>query len=247
MKDLHCHLPFGISDGPPEISESLEMLRIAADNGVSYINAVAHYAPDSRSPVEHAVDSLRDAAARYNITLHAGFEYTFMDLLESQEPFLPIGDSSSSILVDFNTDTIPSFASMRFYEIMSKGTRIILVHPEILFTRHAIPMLTRLADMRVAFMLNAASFLPEVLPPVRNMAHRLLRSGIAKLVSSDAHAAAGPLRYVLQEARKAVSIQYGEENARILFEVNPDRVLQNLSPYDLNLPEEPFWKRWFSC
>ena len=244
MKDLHCHLPFGISDGPKEISESLEMLRIAADNGITYIHAVAHYAHGRRESLEHTVDSLREAASRYSITLHAGFEYNFMDLLDIQEPFVTIGGKSNSILVDFNCETVPLFAHVRFYEIMSKGTRIILVHPEILFSRNALPSLTKLADMKITFMLNAASFLPEASSEVRAMAHRLLRSGMAHMIASDAHTSAGPRRCLLREAREVISAKYGEENARMLFEVNPARILENLHPYELNLPEEPFWKKW---
>ncbi len=244
MKDLHCHLPFGVSDGPPEISESIEMLRIAKENGITYINAVAHFTPGLNDSLMKSVDALREAADKHGITLHAGFEYSFMDILESQEPFLTIGEKSNFILVDFLTELIPSFAPMRFYEMMSKGTRIILVHPEILFTRHSLPMMTKLEDMNVVFMLNAASFLPEAHHPIRKMAHCLLRSGIAKLVASDAHTAAGSRRFVLQEARNILSAQYGEENARILFDVNPDRILENLLPYDLTLPPEPFWSKW---
>lgn len=244
MKDLHCHLPHGISDGPSEIAESMKMLRIASENGISYINAVAHFAPETRERLTSSVDALREEAEKLGITLQAGFEYTFMDVLESQEPFLTIGDKSNFILVDFSTKIIPSFAPLRFYELMSKGTRIILVHPEILFTRHSIPMLTKLADMKIVFMLNAASFLPETQFSIRMMAHRLLRSGIAKMVASDAHTAAGSRRIVLQEAREIISVRYGEENARILFDVNPTRVLENLLPYDLALPPEPFWSKW---
>ncbi len=244
MKDLHCHLPSGISDGPSEISESMEMLRIAADNGITYINAVAHFAPGTRDALTRSVDSLREAADKLGISLNAGFEYTFMDTLESNEQFLSIGDKSSFILVDFSTESIPAFAPMRFYELMSKGTRLILVHPEILFTRHSISMLTKLADMKIAFMLNATSFLPETQVSIRMMAHRLLRSGIAKMVASDAHTAVGARRIVLQEARKIITGRYGENNARILFDVNPDRILENLLPYDLALPPEPFWSKW---
>ncbi len=244
MKDLHCHLPFGISDGPQEIAESIEMLRIAQDNGITYINAVTHFAPGLNDSLMKSVDALREEADRHGISLHAGFEYSFMDILESQEPFLSIGEKSNFILVDFLTGFIPSFAPMRFYELMSKGTRIILVHPEILFTRHTLPMLTKLEDMNVVFMLNAASFLPEAQHHIRRMAHCLLRSGIAKLVASDAHSAAGSRRFVLQEARNIISTQYGEENARILFDVNPDRILENLHPYDLTVPPEPFWSKW---
>lgn len=244
MKDLHCHLPFGISDGPREIAESLEMLRIAAESGVTHINAVAHYTPGRREALERAVDALREAASRHSIHLNAGFEYSFLDLLDVREPFLTVGEGSRSILVDFEMETIPAFAPMRFYEIMRKETRIILVHPEVLFTRSAIPLLTQLAHMNVTLMLNAASFLHEAPHSVRKMAHHLLHAGLAHAVASDAHATEGPRRYLLREARKAVTRWYGPENARILFDVNPDRILENLRPYDLNLSGEPFWKKW---
>ena len=45
MYDIHCHLAYGVSDGPRERELALAMLQQAKENGVTYINAVAHYGP----------------------------------------------------------------------------------------------------------------------------------------------------------------------------------------------------------
>jgi protein-tyrosine phosphatase len=42
MIDLHCHILPGIDDGPVEMQTSIDMARIAADDGIKTIVAPPH-------------------------------------------------------------------------------------------------------------------------------------------------------------------------------------------------------------
>ena len=43
MIDIHCHLLYGVDDGPKEIEESVKMLKSASEQGVTDIVLTPHY------------------------------------------------------------------------------------------------------------------------------------------------------------------------------------------------------------
>ena len=245
MYDIHCHLPFDISDGPSERSESVEMLRIAAEAGVTGINAVAHFGNYLRE-LQDRIEVLRPEAEALGITLHAGFEYDFSDLAEcGDDPRLvTVSDCSRYVLIDFCSSNLPYFAGMKFYQLAGRGYRFIIVHPEVLFTRHDLKQLSELQRQNAVIQLNASSFLPESAPAVRNLAHDLIRCGLAQAVASDAHRATGRRRNALPEARAAVSRRHGTEVAELLFDLNPQRLWENLHPLELPVPPLSRWQKW---
>ena len=248
MIDLHCHLPFGISDGPETIEDSLRILQRAADSGVTHITAVSHYNHHFDKVVE-AVDFLRPAAEKLGVELFPSFEYDYIHLENVKvDEMRFIGPESRFILVDFNRERIPYAAPMRFFELIEQGVGIIVVHPEKLFNRHALPLLKKFSEGGIALQINALSLLPEASSERRSMTHWLIRHGLVHAVASDAHRPEGRRRYVMTEARKIVADTYGEELAQQLFEENPARLLKNLTPLDA--PEFPTWwerfrRRWF--
>ncbi len=46
MIDIHCHILPGIDDGAKDIEESLEMARLAVNEGITKIINTSHYHPD---------------------------------------------------------------------------------------------------------------------------------------------------------------------------------------------------------
>ncbi|MBP5532176.1 MAG: hypothetical protein J6Y54_09150, partial [Lentisphaeria bacterium] len=79
MIDLHCHLPFGISDGPECIEDSLKILHSAAESGVTHVTAVSHY-NHRFDKVAEAVEALRPEAEKLNVELFPSFEYDYINL-----------------------------------------------------------------------------------------------------------------------------------------------------------------------
>ena len=247
MIDLHCHLPFGVSDGPECIEDSRQMLKCAAESGITHITAVAHYG-NYFPEVCRAVEELRADAEKLGITLHPAFEYDYLHLESiNLEELRFIGPESRYILLDFNRERIPYAAPMRLFELAEQDVGIIIVHPEKLFGRSALPILKQFAEGSIALQINAMSLLPESPSHVRKMARTLLDKGLVHAVASDAHRPTGHRRCVMREAREIVSAAYGDALAVQLFEENPARMLKNLPPLDA--PEFPNWwerlrRRW---
>ena len=240
LKDIHCHLVCGISDGPADQTISCAMLDQAAAAGVTYINAVAHFG-DYADQLLQTVEALRPEAEKRGIALHAGFEYDYSDILEDRagkdlQSLRTIGDQSNYLLVDFNTSHIPFSARQRFTEIAKAGLGVVIVHPETIFGIGEINKLSELKSVNAVVQINASNLLPESDPRIRHAAFTFLRKGLVDLVASDAHRDAGGRRNCLAEARAVIAKKFGEGAARVLFEVNPARILENKLPYDAEIP-----------
>ena len=248
MIDIHCHLPFGISDGPEDLETSLEILRSAAADDVKFVNCVAHYKKGGFPKVVAAVEALKSEAEKLGVELHPGFEYDFVHLDELQASELQsIAPGSRYILIDFNRSHIPFSAPMRLRELMEQEIGIVIVHPEKLFGEDMLPMLKKFSEGGAAIQINATSLTADASPPTRKMVHLLLRKGLVHVVASDAHRPDGRRRYAMREAREIVENRYGAKVAELLFEINPDRLLKDQTP--LEPPEFPTWferlrRRW---
>ena len=247
IKDIHCHLLYGVSDGPADLETGCAMLDQAAAAGVDYINAVAHYG-DYGDRMAAAAESLQPEAAKRGISLHIGFEYDFSDILEDRigqdiHALRTIGEGSNYILVDFNDSRIPFSARQRFAEIAHAGRNIVIVHPETLFGLGEINKLTELKSINAVVQINASNLLPDSNPRIRRAAFSFLRTGLVDLVASDAHRSTGSRRNALAEARKIVAEKFGEGVARVLFEINPVRILENKLPYDVEVPQRTLMEK----
>ena len=236
MIDLHCHLPFALSDGPETEADSLELLERAAAGGATYINAVIH-AGSGEEELPRVVAALTGRAAELGVTLHPGVEYDGLGCLcGNASQIFTVGDKSPFVLVDMRSSKVPFQAPQQVSELSARGIRVVIVHPEVLFDPSQLPMLRRLADADAVMQLNAASLLPDAPASIRSMARRCMESGLCDLVASDAHRAGGHRRWCLDEARERVLHEYGETAATVLFETNPSRLLAGRGPVAWRAP-----------
>ena len=71
--DVHCHILPGIDDGSRSMEETLKMLRIAADEGITHVIATPHYKLEHNNATPGQVDELIDAvqaeASKNNIPI----------------------------------------------------------------------------------------------------------------------------------------------------------------------------------
>jgi len=245
--DLHCHLPFGLSDGPGAEEESLRILERAAAAGTTYINAVIHAGPDEAA-LPGVVGRLSRRAAELGIALHPGVEYDGFSGFGGGGGVRPftVGERSRYMLIDLRTARTLFQAPQQVSELSARGIRAVIVHPEVLFSPSQLPLLRRLADADAVMQLNAPSLLPDAPAPVRDMARRCLDAGLCSLVASDAHRAEGTRRWRLDEAREHVARLYGESAALLLFEKNPARLLDDLVPPAWHPPKRKERNGWFS-
>ncbi len=243
MYDIHNHLPFGISDGPGERSISEAMLDDAARQGVTWINCVCHYAPAYEGLLQNIVADLIPVAAVRGIRLHGGFEYDFAHVMEEGFKPVTIADGSPFFLVDFRHNDIPTNLNRTIFQLTVDGYRMVIVHPEQLFSPDKIRTFLKLQDTEIVFQLNAVSFLPESGKFINAFANLLLKAGLGHAIASDAHQPEGLRRIALAEAREVLLRTYGSETVEVLFDVNPKRMTEGKDPYRVPAPPLSWWDR----
>ena len=195
MTDLHSHILPGIDDGSSCLEESLDLLRMEAEQGISRVTATPHFYARYESPDgflakrEKAEEVLRSAMAQESglPEVQVGAEvYYFRGISESEFlPWMTIG-GSNCVLVEMPPS--PWEESM-FRELLKIRERRDLIPVIAHIDRYIRPFHTfripeRLADLPVLVQANAAFFLER---PTAGLAMKLLKRGQIHLIGSDCH------------------------------------------------------------
>ena len=230
MIDLHCHLPFKVSDGPEDIRQSIAIMEAAAAAGTTYINAVSHMG-GHREARERAILELRPHAEKLGITLHSGCEYDFFHFrAKIKDEICFAGPESRYVLIDLRAGVVPYHAAQQISELMCDNINVVIVHPEMLFDWRQVKAMEQMIEAGAVFQLNATSIAGSCGREAAKTAFKCIENGMAHLVASDAHRPEGMRRWAMAEARDILLKRYGEELCELLFEVNPQRILANQPP-----------------
>lgn len=253
--DLHSHLLPGLDDGPAELAESLSMARVCLRDGITDVVATPHHvhgrtralAPET---VRTALERMRAALAREKIglRLHEGMEvFAEGDVREELErgAVLPLANSRY-VLIEFALFVRPDHLEQTLFSLQLAGFIPVVAHFEratYLKGDEDWPM--RLAQSDVLLQVNADSLLGEYGSSIRARAWRLLASGAADFVASDAHGAVErPNRLV--RAAEEIRDRLGDETSQRLCAQNPGRVLDGVPVAKRELRQEnrtPLWRR----
>jgi protein-tyrosine phosphatase len=260
MLDLHCHLLPAIDDGATDLDMSLEMARIAFDDGIRTVACTPHIYPgmyDNDAPgIRRAIAALQTELDRAGIGLR---------LLPGADVHLDPG------LVDgIREDRVPTLAGSRYlllepphhvapprfeasvFTLMAAGYVPVITHPERLkWIEHDFDVFVRLVERGVWMQVTAGALTGRFGKRVTYWAEKFVGEGMTHLLATDAH---HPQRRppLLAEAREAAASLVGEDEAWHLVRTRPDGIVRDLAPGELPaLPaqrtratETPgFWKR----
>lgn len=187
--DCHTHLLPGVDDGVATIEQSLEVLAYMESQGVSEVWCTPHVMDDIPNPTELLLRKFEELKTAYkgNIKLNLAAEY----MLDSEfEKRLAEGDLlkmwDDVVLVETSTN-IPPYNLLSLLEnIMSKGYRPMLAHPE-RYRYMDVADYRHLREIGVYYQLNLPSVVGYYGETAANKALRLLREGSYYAVGSDCH------------------------------------------------------------
>lgn len=187
--DCHTHLLPGVDDGVATIEQSLEVLAYMESQGVSQVWCTPHVMDDIPNPTELLQKKFEELKTAYkgNIKLNLAAEY----MLDSEfEKRLAEGDILNMwddvVLVETSTN-IPPYNLLNLLEnIMSKGYRPMLAHPE-RYRYMDVADYRHLREIGVYYQLNLPSVVGYYGETAANKALRLLREGSYYAVGSDCH------------------------------------------------------------
>ena len=255
MIDLHCHILPGVDDGAKTLDESVEMAKVAVREGITHILATPHHMNrhwyNEKQDVIQRVNDLQIELDRLGIelTIFPGQEVRlYGDIITDIEDdkILFTDEQQQYILIEFPTETIPSYAERLFFDLQSYGKTPIIVHPE---RNHEIlknpNRLKSFVDKGALAQLTAASYTGGFGNKIQKLSKQLIEANLVHFIASDAHNVKNRA-FHLQEAHKKLSKEYGTSKlntfqAVTIALINGDLVV---APETRDV-KKPFLSKWF--
>lgn len=242
MVDIHCHILPNVDDGPPSISQFINMANCATLSGITEIFATPHHLNgkygNSREKILENVNRCNNLLKNEGIslTLHPGQELRIhSDIFKTIElgEVLTLSDKGKYILLELPSSYIPDYTYNILYELLLREIIPIIPHPERNMRFLDEPnLLYMMVQEGVLTQLTAGSIIGHFGKKIKLFSEKLIEHQLAHFISTDAHDVQ-TRGFCLQEAYEVISRIYGidqtyyfMENAELLKKdqsVNNDR------------------------
>lgn len=252
MIDLHCHILPGIDDGARDLSESIEMAKVAAQQGIHTIVATPHHLNNRyKNPQNAIIDRVRDLnkallEEKINLNVLPGQETRiYGEMVEGYEigEILPI-DNTQYVLVEFSSSHVPRYTEKLFYDLQMKGLVPVIVHPERNQEIIERPeLLYNLVKKGALSQVTAASICGDFGKKIKKFSMQLIDSNLTHFIASDAHNTSNRT-FKMREAFDIIQAKYGNDMV-YLFQENAELVIEGSHIYK-EVPERIKKKRFFN-
>lgn len=244
MIDLHCHILPGIDDGPALLDESIEMCRIAVNDGISKIACTPHHVAgkynNSREKIIRCVDKLQAAlnSKQIPLTLYPGCEirldFNLIEAIKAGE-LLTMNDSGRYIILELPNEALPKNIEEIISSLVFAGIIPIVAHPEKNYVIQNDPeIIYQLVRFGALAQLTASSLTGRLGSKIEKFSVFLLEHKLAHMLATDAHSST-QRRPLLSEALKSLKKIVGEKAAMEMVETIPEKIL-NGEDIDVEYP-----------
>lgn len=241
MIDIHCHIMPGVDDGAGNMSDAVEMAKLAAESGIKRIIVTPHCnIPGSYHNywnyfLSEDVRNLQKEIHKNNIdlTVYPGQEIYlspgFAELLKKGE-FIGLNESKY-MLVEFSMRERADVAYRKLQQVIAEGFVPIVAHPERYgFVTEQQEAVYRMKDLGALLQVNRGSIKGVFGKSAMKKANEIISTFQADFVASDGHSQYRRTPYladVHEYISEEISLEYGDW----LFKVNPSKVINNESIY----------------
>jgi protein-tyrosine phosphatase len=233
--DIHFHLLPGLDDGPAELSDSIELARMALTEGTGTVVVTPHVRGDFVTDVSVLPGRVREVEAalareRLPLRVRCGGElgHDMVGRLRQGElDVIAQGPPGGRwILLETPFGELQDGFHAAADELRDRGFAVVLAHPE----RSADAALAGSAGLRRELargsvaQVNAMSVTGRHGEDAEHAAMRLIFEGLVAVIGSDAH---GPTRppSLAPALRRLIERGVSVERARLLTSVGPRRLL----------------------
>lgn len=233
MIDLHCHIIYGVDDGPSKIQDSMRMILAAQKIGVNTIIATPHYKKDVyvSEVINENFQNIKSRISDFGIDLFLGREVfissALSQVVEDSEKYTLSG--TSFLLMELPFDILPLDINEMLLKLHEKKITPIVAHPErySYFVRDFNRFLDFI-EVGCLVQIDAASIVGVHGAGVKKFARKLIDLNLVHYVASDAHA---PEHYIKwhKEAYQKVKNWAGEEYADAVFKNNQKTIINQIS------------------
>lgn len=232
MFDLHNHILPNIDDGSRDMAESLQLLRLAQQQGISHVLLTPHIHPgrydNNAAGIQHALTELQHAVRENKLAIHiaAAAEVRISSELlvmveQARLPFIGQYDGSRVALLELPHSHIPPGTDKLLSWLGRKNITVMLAHPERNRDLLAKPELIKpFVKAGCLFQLTAAALDGDMGSDVMALAKLWLQQGLYHIIASDTHSVKRrPPK--LARAFEYVKASHGEELAHRLCVSQP--------------------------
>lgn len=194
--DIHCHILFGVDDGPQDIEESIEMLREAEHDGIENIILTPHFRHEmfeyDLARVDGNFTALKERIQKENIKINIflGCEYHINSLIvqDIKSGRVHTLNDSKYVLIEFSSVSTERDFRDYTYQLVSRGYIPIIAHAERYEAlQKNISLCDELKDKGALIQVNAASILGEDGFKIKRTARKMLKYDVIDFIASDAH------------------------------------------------------------
>ena len=242
MIDIHCHILPGIDDGARNWETTLEMCRLARQDGVTHIVATPHanyeYRYDRAAHLA-LLDELRARAPELSFSLGCDFHLSYDNVEDARiHPERYAIGETHYLLVELSEYSTFNVAQT-LYDLQAAGLLPILTHPE----RNPLvvskpELIEEFAAVGCLFQITAKSLTGFWGKRAQQFCVEMLRNGLVHFIASDAHGVKNRTP-ILSQARDAAAKIVGAAEAEKLVSTNPGAVVngQHLNHRSWNSPK----------
>ncbi|TMP45482.1 CpsB/CapC family capsule biosynthesis tyrosine phosphatase [Pseudoalteromonas sp. S1688] len=239
MIDIHTHILPGIDDGAKDLTESLALLKLAENDGITHMVATPHiHVGRFNNSISHIYDSLANLRLNatnegINIKLAAAAEVRLdVELMAmvvaNKLPFIGKIAEKNVLLLELPHSHMPQGYDKFIQWLAKKNIRVIIPHPE--RNRDIQSNLYYIQHLKLLgcdFQLTASSIEGEWGESAQAIALQMLKDGLVNYVASDAHSVKRRPP-ILSQAKNTVAQLIGKEQATALFVTNPLQLTESL-------------------
>jgi protein-tyrosine phosphatase len=244
MIDLHSHIIPGIDDGPKNITQSMKLAQKYREAGYHRVVATPHYvfgSPWMPAPevIRSRVDQLNQAIQDEGLDLivFPGMEVAMdaqIGLLLDKGRLQTLADKSY-VLVETPFQRLPYGWKDLFFDIISRGYRILLAHPERCAQLGARPKLcNEILASGVYFQINWISFLGFYGREVEKLVRYMAKHDHIHCLATDSHDTRARHPGRVKHAQDIVENLIGKDNTTLLARRNPARVFEDKPLISMN-------------
>ena len=244
MIDIHHHCLPGVDDGPKTMSEAVDLVAMAREEGVETIVATPHvlrgrWQNTSRAKLASLLAALQERVGP-SPRLLLGSEYFFghdmSEVLRTGGGIIPLA-GSRYVLVEFAAHAVPPLIEQPFYHLQLEGWTPIIAHPErnVIFQQKS-DLLATLIRLGARTQVTCGSFTGAFGPEAQAAARTWLERGMVHIVATDAHdTKKRPPR--AREGVEAVREIAGDAVAKAVTWTNPQCVIDGrMLAWEADLP-----------
>lgn len=253
MIDLHSHILPGIDDGSKSLEMSLDMARIAVDDGISTMACTPHIYPGMYMNDSQGIARARDLlqaefdqrGIRLKLLTGADVHLVPELLLQLRAGLVPTLAKSRYLLLEPSHHVAPPRFQESVFQLVAAGYTPVITHPERLtWIEDHYPVFLQMIDQGCWMQVTAGALTGMFGPRAKYWGERFLAEGRTHILATDAHS--NRRRVPEMSAALHIAERYlGREEASRLVLERPQAILNNLSPASVApLPQIKNSQRW---